>query len=102
MYTWFFESKSEILWAGLGSQAQDRSEHTGASPEKGLEGTEAYITYLIRSKGAQQGAQLEIQEIQPKHKTEKRVIQHWNRQSKMVVESPSLKIFKDNILSSLL
>lgn len=34
------------VWA---SPAQDRYEHTGASPQKGLEGAGAYVTYLIRS-----------------------------------------------------
>lgn len=41
------------------------------------EGTGAYVTYVIRrSKGDNKGHNLEIQEIQPKHKTKERVIQH--------------------------
>lgn len=51
-----FLCKSEILCAGLGSPAQDRYEHTGASLGKGLEGARAYVTYLIRrSEGDNKG-----------------------------------------------
>lgn len=45
----FFESESKMMCAGPGSQVQDRYEHTGANPEKGLEGAGACVLYLIRS-----------------------------------------------------
>lgn len=48
----FFESESKMMCAGPGSQVQDRYEHTGANPEKGLEGAGQCVLYLIRrSKG---------------------------------------------------
>lgn len=41
-----------MMCVGPGSQVQDRYEHTGANPEKGLEGAGAYVLHLIRrSKG---------------------------------------------------
>lgn len=67
-----FETKFEILCAGLGSPAQDRYEHMGASPQKGLEGAGAYVTYLIRSnKGGNKGHNLKYRKFDLKTRSKK-------------------------------